>query len=88
MKYDEVDEFRFPDGKSSGGSSFLSRCMAKLLELTEPKSCSGGLRQDFRQLNADGNCDRSNPFYMTIDLIEVYLETTRKAFGPDTFWTS
>eukprot|EP00438_Fugacium_kawagutii_P004278 Skav207085 [mRNA] locus=scaffold4452:35414:37520:+ [translate_table: standard] len=37
----------FPDGKSSAGASFLSRCVAKLLELTEPKSCSGGFRQDW-----------------------------------------
>eukprot|EP00435_Cladocopium_sp_Y103_P048828 s1452_g14.t1 len=45
--HDPSQPIRFPDGKSSGGSSFLSRCMAKLLELTEPKSCSGGFRQDW-----------------------------------------
>lgn len=44
--HDPSQPIRFPDGKSSGGS-FLSRCMAKLLELTEPKSCSGGFRQDW-----------------------------------------
>ena len=55
--------------------------MAKLLELTEPKSCSGGFRQDFRQLNVDGNCDRSNPFYMIIidySIILILLGSTKR----------